>query len=411
MSIKQPKPLQIRLPFKVPRPNKTTPNVRVCGICGKNDSKYTCPRCNVAYCSLDCFKNESHAQCSEPFYKTTVLDSISADPKAGLEEKRAMMEMLRRFEEAEAEGGNGLEELESEDEEDDLITRLQGVDIDSLDSNELFKLLPSKHRDAFIQALQNPDSEEAQALLESASGELIPQAPDVLPWWESEEALDGGENERREDKVEPEPNLIPQEILLGIKPPEGVGRKLVYNAISIGIAYIHALLSFRLPSLSSTHLASQDLETLDIRTCLGELVPFLVDPKSTVRYESIGSAWGNVWESIGSEMSTPPSTQTLQQLLSIISPLLHPPITTPSYPKLFLILSDIYHLYTIPPGKVGAAVPRKLAFYVKALEQLERREWLELENGIRKELDKLEQEEDQENKVDVKKDNEQLKIV
>ncbi|OWZ74316.1 hypothetical protein AYX14_00256 [Cryptococcus neoformans] len=411
MSIKQPKPLQIRLPFKVPRPNNTTPNVRVCGICRKNDSKYTCPRCNVAYCSLDCFKNESHAQCSEPFYKTTVLDSISADPKAGLEEKRAMMEMLRRFEEAEAEGGNGLEELESEDEEDELITRLQGVDIDSLDSNELFKLLPSKHRDAFIQALQNPDSEEAQALLESASGELIPQAPDVLPWWESEEALDGGENESREDKVEPEPNLIPQEILLGIKPPEGVGRKLVYNAISIGIAYIHALLSFRLPSLSSTHLASQDLETLDIRTCLGELVPFLADPKSTVRYESIGSAWGNVWESIGSEMSTPPSTQTLQQLLSIISPLLHPPITTPAYPKLFLILSDIYHLYTIPPGKVGAAVPRKLAFYVKALEQLERREWLELENGIRKELDKLEQEEDQENQVDVKKDNEQLKIV
>lgn len=40
-----------------------------------------------------------------------------------------MMEMLRRFEEAEAEGGNGLEELESEDEENELITRLQGIDI------------------------------------------------------------------------------------------------------------------------------------------------------------------------------------------------------------------------------------------------------------------------------------------
>ncbi|EAL19975.1 hypothetical protein CNBF3020 [Cryptococcus deneoformans B-3501A] len=411
MTIKQPKPLQIRLPFRVPRPNKTTTDVRVCGICRKNDSKYTCPRCNVAYCSLDCFKNESHAQCSEPFYKTTVLDSISADPKAGLEEKRAMMEMLRRFEETEAEGGNGLEELESEYEEDELITRLQGIDIDSLDSNELFKLLPPKHRDAFIQALQNPDSEEAKVLLESASNELIPQGPDLLPWWESEEALDDGENESGEDKVEPEPGLIPQELLLGIKPPEGVGRKLVYNAISIGIAYIHTLLSFRLPSLSPTHLASQDLETLDIKTCLGELVPFLFDPKSTVRYESIGSAWGAVWEFIGSEMSSPPSTQILQQLLSIICSLVHPPITTPSYPKLLLILSDIYHLYTIPPGKLGAAVPRKLAFYVKALEQLERSEWLELENGIRKELDKLEQEENRENQVDVKKDNEQLKIV
>lgn len=77
---------------------------------------------------------------------------------------------------------------------------------------------------------------------------------------------------------------------------------MIVNSHFCSIAYIHALLSFRLPSLSSTHLASQDLETLDIRTCLGELVPFLVDPKSTVRYESIGSAWGNVWESIGSEM-------------------------------------------------------------------------------------------------------------
>lgn len=60
---------------------------------------------------------------------------------------------------------------------------------------------------------------------------------------------------------------------------------------------------------------------------------------------------------------------------------------------------------------MGAAVPRKLAFYVKALEQLERREWLELETGIRKELDKLEREDDQEIQFDEKKDNEKLKIV
>lgn len=42
----------------------------------------------------------------------------------GFEEKWVMMEMLRRFEEIEVEGGNGLEELESEDEEDELIIRL-----------------------------------------------------------------------------------------------------------------------------------------------------------------------------------------------------------------------------------------------------------------------------------------------
>lgn len=77
---------------------------------------------------------------------------------------------------------------------------------------------------------------------------------------------------------------------------------MILNSHFCSIAYVHTLLSSRLPSLSPIHLTSQDLETLEIKTSLGELVPFLVVPKSTVRYESIGSAWGNVWEAIGSEM-------------------------------------------------------------------------------------------------------------
>ena len=56
------------------------------------------------------------------------MESISTDPKAGLEEKRKMMEMLRRFEDAQIEG-EGAWGLDDDEEEDALVAALDGVDL------------------------------------------------------------------------------------------------------------------------------------------------------------------------------------------------------------------------------------------------------------------------------------------
>lgn len=79
---------------------------------------------------------QKHGQCSEPFYRETVLQSIKTDPTAGLEEKKGMMEMLRRFEEEAADGGSEEllrklreEEGEEVDEDDGLAEKLAGVDL------------------------------------------------------------------------------------------------------------------------------------------------------------------------------------------------------------------------------------------------------------------------------------------
>lgn len=32
----------------------------ICGICNVNESKYKCPKCNVNYCSIGCFKDPVH---------------------------------------------------------------------------------------------------------------------------------------------------------------------------------------------------------------------------------------------------------------------------------------------------------------------------------------------------------------
>jgi hypothetical protein len=60
------------------------------------------------------------------------MDQIASDPQAGLDDKKAMLEMLRRFEDQagtdDQDPGLGLDD-EDQDEEDDLERRLRDVDI------------------------------------------------------------------------------------------------------------------------------------------------------------------------------------------------------------------------------------------------------------------------------------------
>lgn len=76
---------------------------------------------------------QNHTQCSESFYKTTVMDQIASDPQAGMDEKKAMIEMLRRFEGQTGESGSikelGPEEGDENDEEDELEKRMRDVDL------------------------------------------------------------------------------------------------------------------------------------------------------------------------------------------------------------------------------------------------------------------------------------------
>ncbi|KAI9636945.1 uncharacterized protein MKK02DRAFT_34020 [Dioszegia hungarica] len=385
----QPKPVQIRLPFSVPRPKKgQAPPSRVCGML--NDSRYTCPRCNVAYCGLDCFRSEKHGQCSEGFYRETVVNSISADPGAGMEEKKGMMEMLRRFEE-DQDGGEGmLAELEDEGEEgNELAKKLAGVNIDEIDSNALFHLLPPEHRDKFLAALKDPESEAAKHLVELAAEEDEGSAmaiPDVMPWWEAPDVPD---DEDEGEQYADMPDVVAEEVLAGIHPPSGVGSKLAYNAVAISLAYIHTLLSSRLPSLSPWHRAAQGVSADDLKTDVTALIPFLADQKSTIRYTSAREAYSTVWEIIGTTLDPAPPPDLLIRLLSPLPGLLHPPLDTASSPRLLHLLSDLYRLHSL--SRVGAA-GKKLAFYVVALRQMGRAEWLKLEREVQGEIGRLERE-------------------
>ncbi|KAJ0403778.1 hypothetical protein P43SY_006321 [Pythium insidiosum] len=49
---------------------------RVCRVCVRNEARYACPRCSIAYCSVECFRAHGES-CTEQFYQEHVKNEIA----------------------------------------------------------------------------------------------------------------------------------------------------------------------------------------------------------------------------------------------------------------------------------------------------------------------------------------------
>lgn len=197
---------------------------QVCGLCLSKPYSYTCPRCNIMYCSLACYRSPAHSGCSEEFYKESVLEELRNTGMTEKEARQKMQDILLRVrkkegelehiaevlgEEAEPGGAEALEllsklaeiqtsgeenteeiqrilsrlqdieecgegsiedDLTEEEGDQDLADKVAGLDIDSLSEEELWALLSRQDREKF------------EALVKGrAIGGLIPI---WKPWWE-----------------------------------------------------------------------------------------------------------------------------------------------------------------------------------------------------------------------------------
>ncbi|XP_012693232.1 zinc finger HIT domain-containing protein 2 [Clupea harengus] len=198
--------------------------MQVCGLCLSKPYCYTCPRCNIMYCSLSCYRSPGHSGCSEEFYKESVFKELRNTGLTEKESREKMQEILLRLrtnegamdhiseqlgEEAEPGGTEALELLsrlaemqangeenkeeiqktllklrdidEDEDrsredglieegDQEDLADKLAGLDIDTLSEEELWTLLSHQDREKFEGLVKG-----------GAIGGLIPI---WKPWWE-----------------------------------------------------------------------------------------------------------------------------------------------------------------------------------------------------------------------------------
>ncbi|ENN77619.1 hypothetical protein D910_07597 [Dendroctonus ponderosae] len=182
-------------------------DANTCKVCDNALARYSCPRCNIIYCSLTCYQAEVHLDCSESFYKENVMSELNLDSDHP-ESKAKILEILQRTHENNRMGSpamfadsdqeytsdvdlddlelNGagpfsqfvdIEDLEEDLDSDDdiyvdLSERLAGVNLD--DADTIWDKLTNDERQDFVAFLKSKDVSK-----------LIPS---WTPWWMYSEA-------------------------------------------------------------------------------------------------------------------------------------------------------------------------------------------------------------------------------
>ncbi|XP_026754590.2 zinc finger HIT domain-containing protein 2 [Galleria mellonella] len=148
---------------------------RICGLCDTNISKYCCPRCEIFYCSLDCYKSEQHNACSESFYRDCVNEEL-AFHQADDDSKRKMLDILKKMQEQDEQDLDIPEELLEDDH-----SVVDSDDEEEIDLHERIKDLNLDDPDAVWNVLTEDERNEFEALLNQGEvGSIIPQWE---PWW------------------------------------------------------------------------------------------------------------------------------------------------------------------------------------------------------------------------------------
>ncbi|XP_036381143.1 zinc finger HIT domain-containing protein 2 [Megalops cyprinoides] len=166
---------------------------RVCGLCLSKPPSYTCPRCNVPYCGLACYRSPAHSACSEEFYKESVIQELKRTGETEEEGKRRMQEILVRLRK-EGEGKEGGVE--------GVLREMEGEEGDGTLGNTQVLVLLS--RLAEIQSSGEGDREEIEDILAKLKeiGEKDGEGGDIektLARLRDMEEEEGGEEEEEEE--------------------------------------------------------------------------------------------------------------------------------------------------------------------------------------------------------------------
>ncbi|TPX62276.1 hypothetical protein PhCBS80983_g00570 [Powellomyces hirtus] len=199
---------------------------RICRICHKQFASYTCPRCNLQYCSVACYKSEKHAACTESFYKDNIVAELGGQ-RASSGERERMLSMLRKFE---ADNDESAGNDEEDDTIPDLAERLENIDM--ADSEAILSILTPGEREEFEASLrEGPDA--------------IRSYVDIwIPWWAQDKLVQPS----LVQQISPDPSEAHQDhtslplILPHIKKLEKVTTKkpddsIVFNVIELIGAY------------------------------------------------------------------------------------------------------------------------------------------------------------------------------
>ncbi|KAF5383717.1 hypothetical protein D9615_003582 [Tricholomella constricta] len=266
--------------------NSLIPGDKVtCRLCGRQFAKYNCSTCNVAYCSLTCFRSEAHSQCSETFYRKEIEREIQSEPSKTPQERMQMMGLLKKFEEENQQGASGGLESDDDDDGEDLAERFQGIDLESASAADLWSKLKPAEQEQFLKLMEDPASGLAQQLL--ASEELENERRE--PWWDAPLVETQEISPARRYGTKPDVINVPAAMVQ----PISKGPPLCYNMCALCIAYAFTTRHFSVSPLST--LRPEDVDFEEARSVISQLVPFLTDRNSKTLYSNLSSLTTDIW--------------------------------------------------------------------------------------------------------------------
>ena len=138
---------------------------RVCRVCTRNEAKYTCPRCNIPYCSVGCYASHGE-QCTEAFYREHVRDESALrqaeeDAETGKSAREFIARALLREHDARGDfcvsstfsaSAQGEDDENEDSAEEEALDRLAALDLDNCDNinaDALFKIMTQSQRRRF----------------------------------------------------------------------------------------------------------------------------------------------------------------------------------------------------------------------------------------------------------------------
>ncbi|GAA5942016.1 hypothetical protein JCM3775_004316 [Rhodotorula graminis] len=398
--------MQLRMPKPKGEPKRTkrppivsTPDAPPCGICEKQISRYTCPNCNLAYCSLACFRDPQHQACVDHFQRATLAQDLEGDPhhaQPSSSDKNRMLDMLKKFEDQQRE----LDELERQDsldhdddddaadqspeavarrkERQELEKRLEGIDLDAVPPDQLLSFLSPSQQTAFSATLLDParltklvedqfegdepwwvEEDELRVLkdMRDTSRRAAREAGGTVDGEGEGEGASGGSGDEDEDEEDPmlRPPVLHPEQLPPLKVgPDGrplVSPKLLHNIAAVLFAYAFTLRTFSLSSFASLPVESSE-RTTAIQV-LASLVPFLVE-RSTAAFDDLETAVEAVVQQEEQGMPSPLVALLLQDVSALLRPnpvaLISPsssPLASHALSAALHALSDVHHLFAV----------------------------------------------------------------
>lgn len=240
--------------------------------CEKQFSNYICPRCNLRYCSLACYKDLEHAECTESFYKESVTEEIK-NRDVDKESKSKMLAMLKRLEDEDE-----TEDLLREDEQENLLERFKHINLEEADSEEIWELLPEKERKQFESLVSRLGSNLSHPF----------DLPHYIPWWTVDRPKGIQEVEEEQDSTIPQlPNELPD---LKTMTKQTTSPHLIWNLIHILAIYSYLM------RRSTGDLLEHPQDTLQVIEKLSVHVLFSTAPSCP--YRSIEDVLGDIVERV-----------------------------------------------------------------------------------------------------------------